>query len=430
MRICCFGLELNGRKIGRFLTNAAVILSLCWAGRFTGLAEEGRKGATQLLLGARSKPMSLRVFDTVWESVRKDYYDSTLKGVDWEELRGMFRPQAAGLRDEKELYRLLERMLDKLKDGHTSVDSPAQMVREKRQQRFGLGITSEIIDSQFILTRVAKGSAADEAGIQPGWIMTHWNGTPMDLSKSRKPTLQLGQTVRFRFLDSDDHEQEVDLVARPFKQISARKAVLLDERLLYVRVDGFDRGIGKWFCNVMDRNLQTEGCIIDLRGSPGGFFMEMRDCLQPFYEEKTEFGESVQRNGKRIPLMVPGRGTGAYKGEVVVLTDRNSYSAAEVFAAAMKDSGRATIVGRKSGGVALLALHRRLPDGGEVSVSFRDYFRSNGARIEGAGVEPDIVVKKNLGDMRRNMDRDLERAFDLLGHSAQFSGALSRHLQP
>jgi carboxyl-terminal processing protease len=373
------------------------------------------KGAARLQQGIASRPLRLRVFDSVWQSVKSDYYDSTLKGVNWEQLKSLYRPEAINARTENDLYKILNKMLSELRDGHTTVDSPTEMVHDKKHERFGLGITSEVIESRFVLTHVAKGSAADEAGILPGWIMTHWNGAPMDISKSRRPAIQVGQAVTFRFLDPENQEREVNLVARPFQQVSNRKAVLLEGGCLYIRMEGFDRGVGKWFSRVLEQYPEAPGCILDLRGSPGGFFVEMRDCLKPLFVNETVFGNSIQRDGKKLPLMVPGAGNKAYRGELIVLLDRTSYSAAEVFAAAIRDSVRGKIVGRKSGGVALLALHKRLPDGGEVSVSFRDYVTRSGERIEGLGVKPDVLVSKKLEDLRKTIDRDLEMGLDLLG---------------
>ena len=69
--------------------------------------------------------MNARVFDTVWDSVRRQYYDPDLHGVDWREARETFRPQAVAALDDRALYRSLSTMLDLLDDEHAGAVSPA-----------------------------------------------------------------------------------------------------------------------------------------------------------------------------------------------------------------------------------------------------------------------------------------------------------------
>jgi carboxyl-terminal processing protease len=109
---------------------------------------------------------------------------------------------------------------------------------------------------------------------------------------------------------------------------------------------------------------------------------------------------------------------------VIILTSGRTSSAAEIFVAAMKEGGRATIIGQDTCG-CVLAIQRRhiLPDGGELDVSEMDFFTARGARLEGAGLAPDETITLQRQDLRAHRGRALERAVERL--SSQTSSANS-----
>ena len=140
----------------------------------------------------------------------------------------------------------------------------------------------------------------------------------------------------------------------------------------------------------------------------------LRKCFEPFFSEPTVFGESRDRNGKEPTLKVSGRGKNAYQGRVFVLIDEMSYSAAEIFAAEMQESGRGIVIGRQSAGEVLASLDKGLSNGFSVHLAFRDYRTAKGIRLEGRGVIPDEPVKLTMKDFMENRDPDLERVRGLL----------------
>jgi carboxyl-terminal processing protease len=100
---------------------------------------------------------------------------------------------------------------------------------------------------------------------------------------------------------------------------------------------------------------------------------------------------------------------------VAILVDRVSGSAAEIFAAALQEKHRATIIGRPTGGAVLSAKFRRLTAGGLLEFSDRDLLTTQGRRLEGNGVIPDLAAPPpTLADLRAGRDPDLETAVRLL----------------
>jgi carboxyl-terminal processing protease len=358
---------------------------------------------------------NLKVFDAVWEAVDKRYFDPKHNGADWLDERDAYRPQAATAISREALYELLNRMLAELHDPHTWVDSPAAVNRKKTHQSVDLGFTGKIIGDRLVMTRIRKGSSAYKAGIKPGWILTSWNRVPVDVSRLSGFAIGVGQAVPLTFLDAQDRERQLQIVAQPFTDVPEQNSRLLDGGVLYIRMESFYAdGVGKWFAQTLALNADAPACIVDLRGNSGGNVSELKQTLEPLFVKPAELGRFLERQGHGPVLRVLGLGAKAYKGTLVVLIDEQSLSAAELFAVAIQETGRGRVIGRASGGRALNNAQERLPDGGQLNLSVRDYVTRTGHRIEGQGVKPNMLVTVSLSDMRLNVDCDLEQALRLI----------------
>jgi carboxyl-terminal processing protease len=104
-----------------------------------------------------------------------------------------------------------------------------------------------------------------------------------------------------------------------------------------------------------------------------------------------------------------------FRGPVVLLTGARTASAAEVFAASLREAGRARVVGEPTCGCVLGIRERHpLPDGGVLDISEMDYHTAGGVRLEGLGLRPDVSVETTREDLRRRRDRALETAVGIL----------------
>jgi carboxyl-terminal processing protease len=358
---------------------------------------------------------NLKIFDSVWTSVNEKYFDVKFNGVDWVQVRETFRPQALAAANEQDLYRIINLMLNELHDPHTYAASPEAIRNARRNVSLDLGFVGRIVEDRVVFTRIVAGSSAQAAGIQPGWILTHVNGVAVDASHFTGLAVGNDETVKLRFVDAQEQVHEARLLARPFIRVPEQTARMLDGQTLYIQFESFDVShIDEWFAQKIAAHRDARACIIDLRGNVGGTFSVLQAIAAELYPQAAVFGTFIERSGKERPFRVPGRGRKAFTGKIAMLIDNASFSAAELFAAAIQDSGRGKIVGRKSNGAALNNIEQRLPDGGRLYVSIRDYRTSRGQRLEGRGVQPDVPVQITLEDLRRNLDRDLERALEIL----------------
>jgi carboxyl-terminal processing protease len=182
---------------------------------------------------------------------------------------------------------------------------------------------------------------------------------------------------------------------------------------VYLPFTSFTSGPAAWFVEQVERNKLAQTMILDLRGNWGGSLDIAQKIFALFFSEKTEIGNFRDRKGKTISLKT-GDNKSAYRGRIVVLTDRYTGSAAEVFASAIQESGRGIVIGQPSKGGVLGATHYKLPNGFDIHVALMDYHTAKGVRLEGRGVIPNVAVDLTIKDFREDKDAVLDRVHLLL----------------
>src|SRR5579859_5722519 len=166
------------------------------------------------------------------------------------------------------------------------------------------------------------------------------------------------------------------------------------------RCDGFEQaGVSSW--------------VLDLRGNGGGYLDGMNEIASRFLPPGSPLLVSHTRGGDSVSRA--GRGQHLPARPLAVLINAGSASASEILASALQESGRATIVGERSAGVANAANLDALPDGGGLSVTAVQSLSGVDRRpLDGQGVTPDAEIAANPDDVTTGRDSQLERAENLL----------------
>ena len=351
--------------------------------------------------------MNRRVFDRVWEEVRRGYYDPTLHGVDWRAARERFRPQALAAGDDRALYHVLNEMLELLDDGHAGASPPAAVRRQDRQyqRRAVMGLTLMAGDQRDLWTveRVRAGSPAEAAGVQIGWTLNTldgrawgadvevFDGRPVQLALTDETGARRDVTVTPRLMDGP----------QPFTADRSRPGVLV------LTVEQFDEGLGRWVASQLDGLEPDVDVILDLRANPGGRLWEAESVLTCFLPRGQAWATRTTRSGRAIVLRADGD-CGDHEepvaNPVAVLVDRASRSAAELTPAALQEAGRGLVVGETTGGSVLIAQDTDLPDGGRLTLSRSDFVTTGGVRLEKRGVTPDLAAPRTLAQRRSGDD--------------------------
>jgi carboxyl-terminal processing protease len=355
---------------------------------------------------------NLAVFTAVWDLVNRKHFDPKFQGVDWNAAAAEYGPKAAAAADDAALYRVLNTMLAPLRDSHTHALTKAQANDRHTRVRARTGFNLARYDGRWIVTDVLPGSPAEMAGVKPGWVVVARNDQPLGERLDFRP--HEGEAASWDFLDEHDQKIRLSPAAKRLS-IAPRQVVReLDGGFVYLRFDEFDGKDRRWLSHELKRHAAAPGVVIDLRRNPGGETFSLGISIGEFFDHQVDCGTFIGRNGARSVKNSWQLGSANYRGKVVVLVDGATGSAAEIFSAVLQDYGRARLVGRRTAGAVLASWFYELPDGGELQLSREDYVAPNGRRIEGNGLEPDIVVPRSLEDLRSGRDRDLEKALEVL----------------
>ena len=164
---------------------------------------------------------------------------------------------------------------------------------------------------------------------------------------------------------------------------------MLENNMAYIQIQEFDSVSVDQFAEALAvaRGSDMEGLILDLRGNPGGSLDAVVDMCRMILP-KGMIVYTENKNGKRVEYTCDGKKE--LEVPLVVLTDGNSASAAEIMAGAIKDYGLGTLVGTTTFGKGIVQQVVKLMDGSAVKLTISAYYTPNGNNIHGIGIEPDV----------------------------------------
>ena len=182
----------------------------------------------------------------------------------------------------------------------------------------------------------------------------------------------------------------------------------------YIKVFSFDIGIYDQFRAEYDklRAQNVKGIVIDLRNNPGGYVYDTLKMLDIFLP-KAEVLKLVNKAGEEEVFKT--NNLEEIDIPLAVLVNQNSASASEIFASAVKDSGKGIVVGTQTFGKGVVQYVRQIKGHGAISIVSSQYFTSSGVVIQDNGIEPNIVVElpeelKNNSYIDRDKDLQLQEA--------------------
>ncbi|MCI0391018.1 MAG: S41 family peptidase [Acidobacteria bacterium] len=389
-----------------------------------------------------------QAFEIVWSRVRENHFDPKLNGVDWDAIRLQYAPRIIAAKNDSEFYRLLNEMLGELKQSHFVVFPPSAYAGEEteggKSTRAEVGMEVQVIEDRPTITRVEPSSPAAEAGLHPGFIVTHIGGELLDELRQKisirreRPVKEnslllravrsrlrgeAGSTLSVGYLDQKNAQHETVLKRR---SPTGERVKLGELPVYYVRIEScrLPEGIGYLRINLFMLPLLDQiresvksfqdapGIILDLRGNSGGDIGVITAVARLFYTTKATLGTTRLRHGEHHRVVFPS--PEAYTGILVILVDEGTFSAAETFAVAMQENGRAKIVGRPTVGGALPSVFEKLPTGARLQYAIGEYRTPKGIVLEGRGILPDVPVEISRRDLLAGHDPILEKAASIV----------------
>ncbi len=285
----------------------------------------------------------------------------------------------------------------------------------------GIYLTNDVERNVIVIISPIKDSPAYKAGILPGDIITKVDGvsyTGEQLTEaSNKIKGEIGTKVKLEILRNDE---TIELeITREHIKINHVESKILNNNIGYIEFNSFDDGCSDEFKEKVEelKSKNITSLIIDIRNNGGGLVDEAIKIADYIVEKdatllitKDKTGEEEITKAEIDPIIdVP----------IVVLTNESSASASEILAGALKDNGKATIVGEKTYGKGVIQELLTLTDGSGLKITTSEYYTPNRNKINEVGITPDVEVKldEEVEDeltIEESKDNQLQKAIEIL----------------
>lgn len=322
----------------------------------------------------------------------------------------------------------LENMVTALGDRWSGYLDPqeAQRVKTARANTYvGIGVTvgQEPEDGLEIL-RVTEGGPAQAAGLAPGEIIRGVDGQTIT-AENRADLVnaiqgEAGTTVTLEVEGADGARRTVEVTRQEIHGLTAAWTMLADQVGL-VSIQNFYSGTADLVRQGVEE-LQAQGAralVFDLRNNPGGYVTELTEILDFLLPEGTIFisrtndGEETVYTSDAACVDLP----------MAVLVNAESYSAAEFFAAELREAAGAVVAGEQTSGKGYSQMLFTLADGSAISLSTARYYTGSGISLIGTGVTPEPLVALSQEEAQRLLagilppeeDPQLQSALEALG---------------
>jgi tricorn protease len=381
-------------------------------------------------------------FQLAWRWIRDRFYDPALNGLDWEEIRRKYQPHAESAVDSEEFALVLQRMFGELNASHLGLapatwpsapSSASSVSRLQRTRHTGLRFEHDASGMPRV-SAVIPGSPAALAQpeILPGDRLIEVNDSPLAAGECliRRFNGRLTDPLRLTFTREGGETPPLRHELRAISFEQARELARLEEirasrrhveqrsegRLGYVHIARmYQENFDAFHHQLAAAGHGRDGLVIDIRDNRGGFIADhlLTILCQPRHAFTISRGGGIGHAGERTIYA-------SWDKPVILITNANSYSNAEVFAHAIQHIGRGKVVGMPTHGGVISTTRRSLLDLGTINIPFRGWFLpENGADMELGPALPDVRVDNTPDEILAGRDRQLDTAIDLLAAEAR-----------
>ncbi|MBA3337122.1 MAG: S41 family peptidase, partial [Chloroflexia bacterium] len=324
-----------------------------------------------------------QVLEDTWSAIRDNYVES------------------AEISDEDLIYGASRGMVDALGDtGHSRFLDPEEaeaLDRATRGEFIGIGVEIDVRDGNPIIVAPLDNSPAAEAGLRAGDVILEING-----EKTAGMLLtQVGQAIRgdegtavtltIRHVERETSE-ELTLVRRLII-LEPVSWSLLPEGIALIRLSDFTEGATDEMKAALEAAVAdgATATVLDLRDNPGGLLHEAVGIASQFLAKDTVIFQEQDASGEVKSIGALGEPT-VPNLPMAVLVNAGSASAAEIVAGALRDSGRATLIGETTYGTGTVLIPFELSDGSVALLGTELWLTSEGEQIWKEGIVPDQTV--------------------------------------
>jgi carboxyl-terminal processing protease len=377
------------------------------------------------------------LFDEVWETVNKNFYDPKFNGVDWGAMKDKYEPQAEKTTSVEEVAVVINQMLSELKTSHTRLytqTEPAYYqllgifegyseLQQKAKKYLpngelvysGIGAFTEEVDGKIFAIAILDDSPAAKAGLKVGDEIVEADGKPYQPIKSFQD--KAGQKVKLLVQRTADPNSQEEIAIEPkiynatqmfleAQQASVEIIERNNQKISYIHIwsrVGNERDLRQFEEELLYGRLKdTDGLILDLRDGWGGVDM---GYLRLFTGKSPNILNTA-RDGSRNNISYD------WEKPVVALVNEGTRSAKEILAFGFQKYNIGKVIGSKTAGYVVAGRPFLMKDGNLLYLAVVNV-SVDGERLEGKGVTPDIFVSFPL-PYAEGADPQKERAIEVV----------------
>lgn len=285
----------------------------------------------------------------------------------------------------------------------------------------GIYMVKDTESGKVMILAPIKGSPAEKAGILPGDLIMEIDGVEYSADEmsvaSSKIKGEEGSIVNIKILRGSeilDFELKREKII-----VNPVEGKVLENNIGYIEFSSFDENTAEDF-KIKFEELQKQGIkslIIDLRNNGGGIVDEALEIADYIADKDSILLYEVDKNEKEI--IEKSKQDPIINMEIIILTNENTASSSEILAGALKDLGKAKIVGEKTYGKGVIQKVLSLADGSGLKITAEEYLTPNRTKINKVGIIPDEEVKlpdtvENVLRVEEKDDTQLKKAIEIL----------------
>lgn len=355
-----------------------------------------------------------QVLERVADLVHKRAY---VPGVDfnqWDKYIADVKPKLDAAKTDEEFQAGVNEALSKFGTSHIVLYTPRQADSRASGSTVGVGITTQVTEDGLLVVRTVKDAPAQRGGIVPGDIITLVDGNKVEGIKGIPG--KEGTDVKLTVKHANGKTEDYVLTRRAFSTVRPEELTWPSKDTAKLNIYSFDTNSYSpgHVEELMQQASKAKNLIIDLRDNPGGAVVYMEHLLGMFIPDDKPIGTFVSRklvndyvdetkgDPKDLAKLAEWSKTKVrptknskvpvYTGNLIVLVNAFSGSAAEIASAALRDDANATVIGTKSAGAVLVSIIVPATNDYMLQYPLSDYVTVKGLRLEGNGVVPDVPV--------------------------------------
>lgn len=362
----------------------------------------------------------IEMYDNVWRLINSKYVDQTNNEQDWKKWRHKYDNV---IKTDEDAYVAIDTMIASLNDSYTKFLNPKEFLEETSSIKGslkGIGIQIGMKDGKLMVIAPIEDTPAEKAGLLADDEIIAIDGKSTKGITVDKAADQIrgeeGTQVTLLIKRKGIEEPKAYTITRAEIEIKSvtqkvQTDVKIPDDVCYIRLSSFiSRNASNEVREIILNNADKKSFILDLRSNPGGL-LSNAIYISDMFLKGGDIVSTVDRDGyketqKASPSLLTTK-------PLVVLLNKGSASASEIFSGAMKDNKRAVLVGTQSFGKGLVQEINKLPNDAGINITIQKYLTPNGTDIHKKGITPDVVVELTDEQIKNKDDVQLKKAIEI-----------------